>query len=142
MLKQLAVFVENKPGSLRKITTMIRETNVNIFAFVTFDNPEFSIFRMILAKPEEVKKALENQGCISLVSEVIAVELEDHSGGLDLVLETLADSNISINYTYSSFRRGSGKPIIIIHTDEIYETEEILNRKGFKLLRGVEELDS
>ena len=90
MLKQLAVFVENQPGALRQVTTIIRDTPADIYAFVSFDNPEFSIFRMVVDRPEEVKEALNAKGCISKVGDVIAVELEDHSGGLDKVLEALS----------------------------------------------------
>lgn len=140
MLKQLAVFVENQPGSLRKVTTMIQETQVNIYAFVSFDNPEFSIFRMVVDRPEEVKAAITAKGCVAKVCDVIAIELEDHAGGLDRVLEAVSESNISINYTYSSFRRGDDKPVVIIHSEEIYETEDILRRKGFRLLNSVEEM--
>lgn len=140
MLKQLAVFVENRPGSLRKITTMIQQTQVNIYAFVSFDNPEFSIFRMVVDRPEEVKAAITAQGCVSKVCDVIAVELEDNCGGLDKVLEVLSESNISINYTYSSFSRERDKSVVIIHSDDIYETEEILKRKEFKVLNSIEEL--
>lgn len=141
MLKQLAVFVENKPGSLREITTMIRDTQVNIYAFVSFDNPEFSIFRMVVDRPDEVKENLTAKGCVSKVCDVIALELDDHTGGLDQMLDALSESNISINYTYSSFRRGNKKPVVFVHAEEIYETEEILNRKGFKLLHSIEELE-
>lgn len=140
MLKQLAVFVENKPGSLKKITAMIQDTKVNIYAFVSFDNPEFSIFRMVVDQPEEVKAYLTSKGCVAKVCDVIALELEDHSGGLDRVLESLSESNISINYTYSSFCRRNGKAVVIIHSEEIYETEEILTRKGFAILTDVGEL--
>ncbi|MGI6068891.1 MAG: amino acid-binding protein [Blautia sp.] len=140
MLKQLAVFVENKPGSLKKITAMIRDTQVNIYAFVSFDNPEFSIFRMVVDQPEEVKSYLTSKGCVAKVCDVIAIELEDHSGGLDRVLEALSESNISINYTYSSFCRGNQRAVVIIHSEEIYETEEILTRKGFTVLTNVGEL--
>lgn len=140
MLKQLAVFVENQPGALRKVTTIIRNTQADIYAFVSFDNPEFSIFRMVVDRPQEVKDALNAKGCISKIGDVIAVELEDHSGGLDKVLAALSESNISINYTYSSFSRGSERPVVIIHSEEIYETEEVLTRKGFTLLNHLEEL--
>ena len=48
MLKQLAVFVENQAGSLRKVTMTLHEQKVNIYAFASFDTPEFGILRMLV----------------------------------------------------------------------------------------------
>ena len=128
MLKQLAVFVENQSGSLRKVTMALHEKNVNIYAFASFDTPEFGILRMLVDHPEQAKEALTSQGF------VIAVELPDEQGGLDSLLAALHDSNISINYTYSSFGRMSKIPAVVIHTDEVYETENVLRSKGFSCM--------
>ena len=40
MLKQLSVFVENKPGSLMEVTSRLTEAHVNIRAVASFDTPE------------------------------------------------------------------------------------------------------
>lgn len=131
MLKQLAVFVENQPGSLRKVTTALHEKEVNIYAFASFDTPEFGILRMVVDQPEVAKEQLTGKGFVTKICDVIAIELPDEQGGMDHVLGCLYDSNISINYTYSSFGRMSAIPAVILHSDDIYETEEVLKRKGF-----------
>lgn len=141
MIKQVAVFVENKPGSLRDVTAALHEKKVNIHAFAYFDTPEFCIFRMIADKPKEVKSVLTAKGCVTKICDVIAVELEDELGGLDGLLDTLADSNISINYTYTSFRRKHQIPVVILYTEDIFESESILKRKGFHILTDIEELN-
>ena len=41
MIRQLSVFVENRPGSLMEITSLLTEVHVNIRAVATFDTPEF-----------------------------------------------------------------------------------------------------
>ena len=131
MLKQLAVFVENQSGSLRKVTMALHEKNVNIYAFASFDTPEFGILRMLVDHPEQAKEALTSQGFVTKICDVIAVELPDEQGGLDSLLAALHDSNISINYTYSSFGRMSKIPAVVIHTEEVYETDNVLRSKGF-----------
>ena len=54
MLNQLAVFVENQPGKLKEVTSWVREQNVEFYAFVCFDNPEFGIFRFICDDPDKM----------------------------------------------------------------------------------------
>ena len=51
MIKQNIVFVENKAGSLKQVTNILAENNVNIFGFTCFDTPEFAIFRMVSDAP-------------------------------------------------------------------------------------------
>ena len=48
MLKQLAVFVENESGSLRKVTMALHSEKINIYASASFDTPEFGILRMVV----------------------------------------------------------------------------------------------
>ena len=47
MIKQNIVFVENKAGSLKRVTGLLANNNINIYGFACFDAPEFAIFRMI-----------------------------------------------------------------------------------------------
>lgn len=131
MLKQLAVFVENESGSLRKVTMALRSEKINIYASASFDTPEFGILRMVVNEPEKAKDALTSQGFVTKLGEVIAVQLPDEEGGMDSLLAALHASNVSINYTYSSFGRMSKLPAVILHTDEIFETENVLRSKGF-----------
>ena len=80
MLKQLSVFVENKPGSLMEVTSRLTEAHVNIRAVASFDTPEFGILRLIVDKPAEAKGYLTERGFVVRVSDVIGVELEDKKG--------------------------------------------------------------
>ena len=47
MIKQNVVFVENKAGSLKRVTGTLADNGINIYGFACFDAPEFAIFRMI-----------------------------------------------------------------------------------------------
>ena len=40
MIRQISVFVENQPGSMMNVTSVLTETGVNIRAISTFDTPE------------------------------------------------------------------------------------------------------
>ena len=56
-MKQVSVFVENRPGSLRQVTLALHEYKMKIYAFSSIDTPEFGILRMVVDKPEEAKQA-------------------------------------------------------------------------------------
>lgn len=140
MIKQNIVFVENKAGSLRAVTELLAKANVDIYGFACFDAPEFALFRMVSNGAEKAAEVLNENGYINRVTDVIAVDLKDQVGGLDEVLKVLGDSNVSLDYIYTSYHRENQVPVVIIHSEELYMTESILENKGFHVLNSVDEL--
>ena len=131
MLKQVAVFVENQPGSLRKVTTELHKEGISIYAFTSYDTPEFGILRMVVDDPLKAKEILTSKGFVNKICDVIAIQLNDEKGAMDKVLNSLMESNVNINYIYSSFGYEDQQSAVIVHTDDIFEAENILKNKGF-----------
>ena len=61
MIRQLSVFVENRPGSFRKVTELLRQHQIETEAFCSVDSPEFGILRLIVDQPE--RPCLPHRGC-------------------------------------------------------------------------------
>ena len=141
MISQNIVFVENKAGSLKKVTNLLAENNINIFGFACFDTPEFAIFRMVCNEPERAEQVLSENGYMNRITQAIVVDLKDEIGGLDELLAVLSESNVSLNYIYTSFRRETLVPVVILHSEEIMVTESVLKNNGFKVFDKVEELE-
>lgn len=141
MISQNIVFVENKAGSLKKVTNLLAENNINIYGFACFDTPEFAIFRMVCNEPEKAEQILSSSGYMNRITQAIVVDLKDEIGGLDELLAVLAESNVSLNYIYTSFRRETLVPVVILHSEEIMVTESVLKNNGFKVFDKVEELE-
>ena len=134
MLKQVSVFGENSRGTLQKITAVLQEEQVNIWGSVTNDSAEYGIIRMVVSEPEKAMTALVKAGYLCRLTDVMGVEVEDEVGNLNKLLLALSDSNINVNYIYLSFNRASGKPVMVLHTEEIWEAEECIAAKGFSVL--------
>lgn len=131
MLKQLSIYAENKKGTMQHITAVLKEKNINILGSVTNDSAEYGIVRMVVSDPEGASAALTEAGYLCRQTEVIGVELEDEVGNLNHLLTDLSESNVNVDYIYLSFNRASGKPILIFHTDDIFEVEDCIRAKGF-----------
>lgn len=56
IIKQISIFVENKPGRLAEITEIIAKNNINIRALSVADTTHFGILRIIVDNPEEVER--------------------------------------------------------------------------------------
>ena len=134
MLKQISIYAENKKGCLQNVTGILCQNEINILGSVTNDSAEYGIIRMVVSDPEKSIEVLSNAGYICKTTPVLAVECLDEVGSLDKILKTLYASNINVNYTYLSFNRDSGLPIMVIHTDDINQVENILNNKGYNCI--------
>ncbi|HIW83352.1 MAG TPA: ACT domain-containing protein [Candidatus Dorea gallistercoris] len=134
MIRQLSVFVENKPGSLMDVTSRLTEANVNIRAVATFDTPEFGILRLVVDKPSEAKAYLTSKGFVVRVHQVIGVELEDREGNLNQMLELLAKGGININYIYSFVIRNGRAPVMVFSTDDFEKASQILQDADVKMV--------
>ena len=77
MIRQISVFVENQPGSMMNVTSVLSEEHVNIRAISTFDTPEFGIMRLVVDDPVRAKESLTRKGFVTRISEVIGAELKD-----------------------------------------------------------------
>ena len=126
MIKQNIVFIENKAGSLQKVTGLLAEAGIDIYGFACFDAPEFA------------GKILTENGYMNRVTEVIAVDLKDEVGGLNTVLQVLGNCNVNLDYIYTSYHRGNALPIMILQTDDVFVTENVLSNNGFRVLNSLE----
>ena len=89
---------------------------------------------MVVSDPPKCLEVLGANGYICKATKVLAVECPDEVGALDKILKTLYSSNINVNYIYLSFNRDSGLPIMVMHTDDEYQVENILVNKGYNCM--------
>lgn len=140
MLKQNIVFVENKKGSLKRVTEILKENGIHVFGFACFDAPEYALFRMVAEDAERAEKILTENGYMNRVSRVTAIELSQNEGGLDAILSVFDECNINLDYIYLANHKNSQISVVILHSEEMITSESILKHKGFHILEDVKEL--
>ena len=59
LVKQLSVFVENKPGKLSAVTRLLADNDIDIRAFSVADSRDFGILRLIVNDPDKASKVLK-----------------------------------------------------------------------------------
>jgi hypothetical protein len=133
MLNQISIFTANTKGALCKITSVLAKANINIYTMLTNDSGEFGTVRLIVADPDITLDTLHEAGYQCRFDKVVAIEMGDTPGSLDLILNDISGANIDIDYLYISYDRQAATPIAIFKTGEP-ETETFLRGKGYKLL--------
>lgn len=121
MVKQLSVFVENKPGRIYKITQALSANNIDLVMLSIADTQEFGILRLITNDIQKSFGVLKSAGYTVSVTELVGVEVPDRPGGLAEVLAVFEKEEISIEYLYS-FARTSDKTAIILFRVENSES--------------------
>ncbi len=134
MLKQISIYAENKKGCFQHITGLLNDNGINILGSVTNDSAEYGIIRMVVSDPDKCLDVLTANGFICKTTLVLAVECPDEVGALDKILKTLYKGNINVNYIYLSFNRESGLPIMVMHTDDVAQVENILINRGYNCM--------
>lgn len=132
-IKQLSIFVENKHGRLEAIIDALGKNGVNISALSIADTTDFGILRLIVDDTEKAKKTLNDIGVIAKVTDVIAVYIDDRTGGLASVLKVVSDGGVSIEYMYAFLGRTEGKALMVLKADDEAKAEKILTENGIKL---------
>jgi len=129
MIKQISVFVENKPGRLAAVTEVLTKHDINIRAFTIADAGDFGIIRMVVDKTDEAYKALKEAGFTVRLTDVLALEVEDKPGALHRIAKALGDAGVNIDYVYA-FTSEKHKALIIFRVDNKEKAKEILENLG------------
>ena len=133
-VKQLSVFVTNKPGRLAEITSLIAEEGINMRALSVSDTTEFGILRMIVDKPDAAYAMLKNAGLTVSLTDVIAIGIEDKPGSFASAIKVLADADITVDYIYAFVPRVEASAYVILHVGDNEQAVKALNAAGIELV--------
>ena len=129
---QISVFLENRAGQLSNITKVLSENGVDLRAINIAETQDYGVLRIIPADAQKASSVLLENGFIMAMTPVIAVAVPDRPGGLNSLLEALAEENIGIEYMYSVFSMNSGEALMVLQVGEAEKVSEILSTKGFR----------
>lgn len=135
-VEQLAVFLENKSGRLAEITSIIAEEGINIRALSVADTADFGILRLIVDDVEKTQAVLKKGGFTVGKTNVLAVEVEDKTGGLAHVLNAIHQEGLNVEYMYAFVNKTGENAVLIFRFEDMDKAIASLQDKGFTLLTG------
>lgn len=131
---QMSVSAENQPGSMARVTHILAKEKINMRAVTIASNGPSGIINFLVDNPQAGLKALKKEGLNASLKEVIAVLIEDKPGGLDRVIQILADNKINIENAYGFVLESRKNAVFVVDVDQIKKTEKLLEDAGFKTL--------
>ncbi|MBQ1956105.1 MAG: ACT domain-containing protein [Clostridia bacterium] len=133
-IKQLTVFVENKPGSLVSITETLSKHNINLRALSIAETEEFGILRLIVNDDATAEKILSEEGYLIKITDVVGVKIGDAPGKLSGALRILDENGINMEYLYAFMARTEKHAYVVIRVENNAAAEAALTSAGYKLI--------
>ena len=100
-IKQISVFLENKPGSLYGMTGVLAQHKIDMRALSLAETRDFGIARIIVDDVYNAANVLKDAGYVYSVTPVLGVAIPDTPGGLNKVLQVLTNAKVNVEYMYA-----------------------------------------
>ena len=141
-IKQISIFIENRPESLLELTEVLAKNKINMRALSLADTNDFGIARIIVDNPDSVAELLTREGYIVKATNVIALEIPDETGSLNSILRILGENGRNVEYMYGFTGRKSNSAFMILRSTDVPTTEKVLENNGIRMVseEGLKEI--
>lgn len=137
-IRQLSVFLENRPGRLARACRTLADAGLSIITATLVDTKEFGILRLIVADPAAAERVLTAAGYAVNAVEVVAVEVMDRAGGLADVLTAMDAAGINVEYCYAFTERRGDRAAVVFRFPDPDAAIAALTRAGVRIVSQVE----
>ena len=134
MVKQLSVFMENKPGRLFNLTNTLGKEGLDLVTLSIADTRDYGIVRLIARDNDRAYQVLKTAGFAVEQTELIGIEVPDVPNALADVIGLLESENINIEYLYSFALTEFNSAKILLKVAETEQTIKLFESKGIKML--------
>ena len=132
-IKQISIFVENKPGRMAGVAKALGDAGVNIRALTIAEAGDFGVVRMVVDDTERGYTALREKGFMVSETDVLAVEIKDVPGGLYEIANSLGTNNINVEYAYAFVTAKAERAMLILRVDDVKRATEVLSEAGVRV---------
>jgi hypothetical protein len=137
-IKQLSLFIENKPGQLLIPCKILADAGINIITLSLADTQQFGILRLIVKPWQKAKTILEKAGCVVKTTDVIAIDVQDRPGGLAEIIRTIDEARLNIEYMYAFAFGCKEKAVLVFRFDDVDAAIKNLRTRGVNMIESVE----
>jgi len=138
IVRQLSIFLDNRPGSLAGVLRWLSDHGVDLRALSVTESRDFGTVRIIVGDPDAVADVLGEGDYHFSEVDVLAVEVPDRPGGMAEVAEDLAAERINIEYAYTMVVMRHDKALLVMRVDELPRAAAVLKSKGRRVLTAAD----
>ena len=124
---QLALFLENRPGTLARVCDALHTAKINIYALSISDTVDHSVVRMVVSDTRKALLLFEEHGTLVVDSEVLMIEGDNRPGTLARIAHKFADAGINIEYAYCATPYSAKKGLLVARVSNAKKALKVLN---------------
>jgi hypothetical protein len=124
VVKQLSIFLENKPGVLGRLCETFAKEKINICGMSVSDTVDHAVVRLVTSNANKARSILESAGVLVVETDVFSVSLPDRPGQLAAIAKKLSKAKVNIEYAYGTTDRDGGT--LILRVSDINKAKKIL----------------
>lgn len=125
--KQLAIFLDNRPGMLARVADELAKAKINIYAITTSDTVDHTVIRMVVSDYRKAMHVFEEHGTLVVEDDVLMIDGSNKPGELASMAHKLANAKINIEYCYSATPADARKGVMIMRVSNAGKALKILN---------------
>jgi hypothetical protein len=126
--KQLAVFLDNRPGMLARVADALAEADINIYAISTSDTVDHSVIRLVVNDYRRALHVIEEHGSLVVEDDVLMFEGSNRPGEMARMAHKLAAAKVNIEYCYSATPPKAKRGLMILRVSNPAKALKVLNR--------------
>jgi hypothetical protein len=125
--KQLALFLDNRPGTLARVCEALAKAKINIYAISTSDTVDHSVVRMVLSEPDRALRLFEDHNALVVEDDVLLIEGDNRPGSLASICQTLGEAKVNIEYAYLATPPSARKGLLVLRVSNAAKALKVLN---------------
>lgn len=125
-VKQLSLFLENKPGTLATVVRALAKAKINILAISVSDAVDHAVVRMVVNEPQKALHLLGEHGVLVVERDVLLIACDNRPGELATIARKLAAKKVNIEYAYAATVPDAPTGAIILRVDNLAKARQVL----------------
>jgi|SRR6187455_2685210 hypothetical protein len=127
LVTQLALFLDNRPGTFARVCEALAEAKINIYAISTSDTVDHIVVRMVVSDPRRALLLFEERGTLVVETDVLMIEGDNKPGSLARICDRLADARVNIDYCYCATAPDARRGLLVLRLDNVKKAMKVLN---------------
>jgi hypothetical protein len=124
---QLALFIDNRPGTLARVCDALSAAKINIYAITTSDTVDHSVIRMVVSDWRKALLLFEEHGTLVVETEVLMIEGTNKPGSLATIAHKLAAAKVNIEYAYCATSPNAKQGLLVLRVSDAKKALKVLN---------------
>jgi len=125
-VKQLSLFLENKPGTLAAMCRTLAAAKINALAISITDGVDHAVVRMVVDEPQKALHLLGERGVLVVERDVLLIACQNRPGELAAIARKLSSAKVNIEYAYAAAVPEASAGAMILRVDNLAAARRIL----------------